>query len=104
MRELDEIEARAGQLDGEIEARVIELDDVGPAALSAVEGSGGSPNPEFREQLGNAGTDLLARLEAGVQRFIGQQRAVEQATEGVRALDTRRAELGSQPERLVSGG
>jgi exonuclease SbcC len=98
VRELGEIEARVARLDGEIEARVLELDDVGPAALSALDGPNGDgdPGPEFRVQLADRGADLLARLEAGAQRYIGQERAVEQATEGVRALDTRRAELGSQ--------
>jgi exonuclease SbcC len=96
VRELAEAETRAAQLDVEIAARWLELDDVGPAALAALE-----EPAEFRVRLAEAGADLLARLETGVQRFSAQQRLCEQATEGIRALDTRRAELGSQRQARV---
>jgi exonuclease SbcC len=56
---------------------------------------------EFRAQLAEAGADLLARLEIGVQRWSAQQRVCEQASEGIRALDTRRAELGSQRQARI---
>jgi exonuclease SbcC len=99
VRELAEVETRAAQLDVEIEARWLELDDVGPAALSAL--AVGDLPGDFRAQLSEAGADLLARLELGVQRFVAQQRLCEQATEGIRALDTRRAELGSQRQSRI---
>jgi exonuclease SbcC len=105
VRELAEGEVRAGQLDVEIEARLLELDDVGPAALEAVdEGSEPASHDlaaKFRAQLSEAGRDLLTRLEVAVQRFSGQLRACEQATEGMRTLDTRRAELGSQRQARI---
>lgn len=108
VRELGEAETRAAQLDVEIAARWLELDDVGPAALGALDwnldervdpdvvAAGG-----FRAQLSETGRDLLARLELGVQRFGVQLRLCEQATEGIRALDTRRAELGSQRQAKI---
>lgn len=104
VRELDEAETRAAQLDVEIAARWLELDDVGPAALLALDERGEATEDAaagFRAQLSEAGRELLARLEVGVQRFTAQLRVCEQATEGVRALDTRRAELGSQRQARI---
>ncbi|PRQ03958.1 AAA family ATPase [Enhygromyxa salina] len=103
-RELDEAHARGRQLDAELDASWAELEDVGPAALAALEvdvnvdGAGDGPGDSigFRARLHSAGPELLARLDAGAQAFSAQRQACEQAVEGQRALETRRAELSSQ--------
>ncbi|KIG13225.1 Exonuclease SbcC [Enhygromyxa salina] len=126
VRELDEAHARGRQLDADLDASWPELEDVGPAALAALHddaspaeleharaGAPADPVPDvelaklehggrhelavnFRARLAQAGQGLLAQLDAGAKAFSAQRQACEQAAEGQRALETRRAELSSQ--------
>ncbi|PRP98797.1 Nuclease SbcCD subunit C [Enhygromyxa salina] len=131
-RELEEARTRGAELEVELDARWLELDDVGPAALAALrpgaepqpshpgaEGPSGAgragrrPEPgdakdsevgaasDFRAQLTDRGQELLAEFDAGVQRFLAMRQTCERSAEGVRALETRRAELSSQRQARV---
>jgi exonuclease SbcC len=95
-REIEEARTRAEDLDEDLDARHSELADVVPAALAAIE-AGAAPAGEdgLRRRLEEVGAELLTRLDDAAQRFAARRTACEQAVEGLRTLDTRRAELGS---------
>jgi len=95
VRELDELRTRLEALTNELAERETELADVGPHALVVI--AAAEPDSQgFTAVLERRGGELVARLDAAVRGFQSTRTQHEQTREGLRLLDSRRLELGSE--------